>query len=132
MTVVADTRLLIVHAFPVDEDERARIGELMRHSLRERLIIPAVVVTEFFKTAGKEIGKQGASTQISLLKEHGGVISDIDEGIALLAGELLLKDNKRSIGDSLIAATALHLHASHVVSDDPHFLEFGLKTKWMA
>jgi predicted nucleic acid-binding protein len=43
----------------------------------------------------------------------------------------LLKKEKRSIGDSLIAATAIHLHASHVVSDDPHFQEFGVKTKWM-
>jgi predicted nucleic acid-binding protein len=100
--------------------------------LREHLIIPAVVITEFLKTAGKSMGKQAASTQISLLKEHGGAIFDINEEIALLARELLLKDDKRSVGDSLIAATALCLHVSYIVSDDPHFHDFGLKTKWMS
>lgn len=100
--------------------------------LREHLVIPAVVVTEYFKTVGKEIGKQAVSTQLSLLKDHDVIISDINEDIALLAGELLLRDEKRSIGDALIAATALYSHASHVISDDPHFHEFGLKTKWIA
>jgi predicted nucleic acid-binding protein len=131
MTLVADTRLLLVHTFPADENERDKVRELMRHSLRERLIIPAVVLTEYFKTAGKNIGKQAASTQISLLKENGGIISDVNEDVALLAGELLLKDEKRSVGDALIAATALHLRSSHVVTDDSHFHEFGLKTKWI-
>ena len=107
MTLVADTRLLLVHTFPADDRERSPIGELMRRSLRECLMIPVIVVTEYLKTAEKNIGKEGVSTQISLLKEHGGVISDINERIALLAGELLLKDDKRSVGDSLIAATAL-------------------------
>ena len=131
MTLVADTRFLLVHTFPADENERDRIRELMRRSLRERLVIPAVVVTEYFKTAGKNIGKQGVLTQISLLKENGGIISDINEEIALMAGELLVKDEERSIGDALIAATALHFRSSHVVSDDPHFHKFGLKTKWI-
>ena len=90
-----------------------------------------MVVTEYFKTAGKNIGKQGVSTQISLLKENGGIISDINEDIALMAGELLVKDEERSIGDALIAARALHLRSSHVVSDDRHFHKFGLKTKWI-
>lgn len=131
MTLVADTRFLLVHTFPADENEKDRIRELMRQSLRERLVIPAVVLTEYFKTAGKNIGKQGVSTQISLLKENGGTISDINEEIALLAGELLLKDEARSIGDTLIAATAFHFRSSHILSDDPHFHEFGLKTKWI-
>jgi predicted nucleic acid-binding protein len=131
MTLVADTRLLLVHTFPVDENERDRIKELMRRSLREHLVIPAVVVTEYFKIAGKIIGRQGASTQISVLKDNGGIIFEINEEIAILAGELLLKDEERSIGDALIAATALHLRSSYIVSDDPHFHEFGLKTKWI-
>jgi predicted nucleic acid-binding protein len=132
MTVVADTRFLLVYAFPADQGERERIRELMRRSLREHLVIPSVVITEYFKTAGKKIGKQGVSTQISILKENGADISDVDETTALLAGEMLLKDEKRSIGDVLIAATCLILRASHVVSDDPHFHEFGLKTTWIS
>jgi predicted nucleic acid-binding protein len=131
MTDVADTRFLIVHTFPADAGERDRISDLMHQSLREGLVIPSVVITEYFRTAGKKIGKQSVSTQISILKENGAEISDLDENIASLAGELSLKNEKRSIGDTLIAATALALHASHIVTDDPHFREFDLKTKWI-
>jgi len=131
MTHVADTRFLLVHAFPADKDERQRVRDLMRRALRERLVIPSVVVTEFFKTAGRRIGKQGVSTQISVLKENGAEVSDLDEGTAILAGELSLKNEKRSIGDTIIAATALTIQASHIVTDDLHFHEFGLKTKWI-
>ena len=131
MTLVADTRFLLVYSFPADQDERENIRDLMRKSLRDRLVIPAVVITEYFKTAGEKIGKQGVMNQISLLKDNGANIFAIDESTASLAGELLLKDMKRSMGDALIAATATILHASHVVSDDPHFHEFNLKTKWI-
>ncbi|HYB04338.1 MAG TPA: PIN domain-containing protein [Nitrososphaerales archaeon] len=131
MTLVADTRFLLVHTFPADEAERSSIRDLMRSSLRQRLAIPSVAVTEYFKTAGKRIGKQGVANQISILKENGAVVYSIDEIAALLAGEFLLRDEKRSIGDSLIAATAVVLHASHILSDDPHFQEFGLKTRWI-
>ena len=61
----------------------------------------------------------------------GARIFAVDESTALLAGEMLLKDEKRSIGDALIAATALILNASYVVTDDPRFHEFDLKTRWV-
>ncbi|MHB2035583.1 MAG: PIN domain-containing protein [Nitrososphaerales archaeon] len=131
MTLVADTRFLLVYTFPADQEERERIRELMRRSLREQLVIPAVVVTEYFKTAGRKIGKQGVTNQISVLKDNGARIFAVDESTALLAGEILLKDEKRSIGDALIAAAALILHASYIVTDDPHFHEFDLKTRWI-
>jgi len=131
LTHVADTRFLLVHTFPADADERDRVGELMHRTLREHLVIPSVVVTEYFRTAGRKIGKGGVSTQISVLKDSGAEISDLDEATAVLAGELSLKNERRSIGDTLIAATALIIKASHVITDDPHFHEFGLKTKWI-
>ncbi len=131
MTLVADTRFLIVHTFPANEEERDRIRELMHRSLREHLVIPSVVVTEYFKTAGRKLGKQGVSTQLSVLKENGAEISPLDESTSFLAGELSLKNQKRSIGDTIIAATALAIRASHIISDDPHFRELGLKTKWL-
>jgi len=131
MTHVADTRFLLVHTFPVDEQERARTRELMHRSLRDHMVIPSIVVTEYFRTAGRKIGKQGVSTQISVLKENGAEISDLDEGTAFLAGELSLKNERRSIGDTIIAATALVFQASDIITDDTHFHEFGLKTKWI-
>jgi len=131
MTDVADTRFLLVHTFPADEVERERIRDLMHRSLRGHLVIPAVVVTEYYRTAGRKLGKDGASTQINVLKENGAEISELDENMAVLAGELSLENEKTSIGDTLIAATALDIQASHIITDDPHFREFGLRTKWI-
>jgi predicted nucleic acid-binding protein len=131
MTLVADTRFLLFYTFPADSRERDLMRQLMQRSLRERLVIPSVVITEYFKSAGKKIGIAGISTQISVLKGNGATVFDIDEATASRAGELLLENEQRSIGDSLIAATALELRASHVVSDDPHFHAFGLKTRWI-
>jgi predicted nucleic acid-binding protein len=102
----------------------------MRASLRDHLVVPSIVVTEYIKIAGKIIGKQAALNQISIMKESGAEVVSLDEQIAVLGGELALRDEKKSIGDTLIAATAISMHASHVVSDDPHFRDFGLKTKW--
>ncbi len=131
MTVVADTRFLLVHTFPSSDDERDHIRDLMSASLREHLVVPSVVLTEFFKTAGRRIGKQSVLARIYAIKDSGAEILSLDEDRALLAGQLLLKNGKRSTGDALIAATAIDVRATHVISDDPHFLDFGLKTKWL-
>lgn len=131
MTLIADTRLLLAYTFPTSDEERELIRQLLQHSLRDHLVIPSIVFTEYMKNAGKVIGKEAASARLLNLKEKGADVQDINESIAFRAGELLLRDQKRSIGDALIAATALELHATHVLTDDPHFREFGLKTKWI-
>ena len=130
MTAVADTRLLLVFAFPSTERERERIREVMHESLREPLIIPAVVVTEYVKAAGKRIGKEAAIAKIAGLKESGAEITTFDERTAVRAGELLLAFGDKPIGDAIIAATTLIRKARHVISDDPHFKELGLRTRW--
>ncbi|MGI0086282.1 MAG: hypothetical protein ACREBQ_14480, partial [Nitrososphaerales archaeon] len=79
---MADTRFLLVHTFPFDEKEREDIRQLMLCSLRDHLLIPSVVLAEYFKTAGRKIGKQGVLTRIFNLKESGALVSDIDESIA--------------------------------------------------
>lgn len=130
MTVIADTRFLIVFTFPSTEQEKGNIRELMHRALRERLIIPTVVIAEYIRTTGRKIGKESATTRIADLKESGAEIASLDEEIALRAGELLLRHGDKPMGDAIIAATALIKGASHVVSDDPHFKELGLKTRW--
>ena len=131
MTAVADTRFLVVFTFPSTEREKESVRELMHQSLRERLIIPTVVVTEYLKAAGRKIGKAAAMAKIANLKESGAEIAALDEKTAVKAGELLLAHGEKPIGDAIIAAAALIKKARHVISDDPHFGEFGLRTKWM-
>ena len=132
MTVVADTRFLIVFSFPSTEGERDRVRELMYRSLRDRLVIPSVVITEYIKTAGSGMGKESAVARIAGLKESGAEVAVLDEKTAMRAGALLLEHADKPIGDALIAATALIRRASHVITDDPHFQQFGLKTRWVA
>jgi hypothetical protein len=75
----------------------------MRSSLRQHLATPSIAVTKYGKATGRRIGKQGAANRIAILKENRAIVSIIDESTAIVAGELLLKDEKRSTGDSLIA-----------------------------
>jgi predicted nucleic acid-binding protein len=131
MTVVADTRFLVVFTFPSTDDEASKARELMHRSLRERLVVPSIVVAEYVKAAGKKIGRDGALTRLANLKEGGATVMGLDERTAVRAGDLLLRRDV-PIGDAIVAATALTARASHVLSDDPHLAALGIRTKWIA
>lgn len=131
MTAVADTRFLIVHTFPSTEVERDSIRGLMHRCLRERLIIPTVVLTEYLRIAGKKIGRQRATARILQLRESGAEFIPLDEKTAFLAGNMLLENREKPIGDAIIAATLVGKGASYVISDDPDFEDFGVTTRWI-
>ncbi len=129
--VIADTRFLIVHTLPSTELEREKIDELMHLHLREGLLIPTVVVVEYLKVAGRKLGKQAAILRIQKLKNDGAEFISLDEKIAFTAGELLLKEPEKPIGDVIIAATSLNAKARFLISDDPEFEQLWVKTKWI-
>ncbi len=53
------------------------------------------------------------------------------EEIASRAGELLVKDQKLSIADAIIASTALVEADGRLYTDDPHFKQIpGIRTVW--
>ena len=103
----------------------------MDESLRRGLLMPSIVVTEFIKLAGKRLGEEAALIFLKELTTRGATIVAIDEKIALEAGKLSLRQWDVPIADSLIGATTLVHRAEHVVSDDQHFKQIKLKTKWL-
>jgi len=131
LTVVADTRLLLAFKFPPTKETKQRIVSLMEESLRRGLLVPSIVATEFIKLAGKRLGEEAALIFLKELTTRRATIIAIDEKVAIEAGKLALRHWNVSIADVLISATMIVHHAEHIVSDDPHFKDMRLRTKWL-
>ncbi len=131
MTSVADSRLLLTLEFPPNPEAKVKIRDLFEKELRGRMLAPSIVLTEFIKHAGAKIGEDAAKTKIRLLKDMGLQIVALDEECALVAGSLLLSKQDTPIADALIASLVKNSLADYVLTDDTHFKELGIKTKWI-
>jgi len=131
LTGIADTRLMLTLEFPPTENTSEKIEEFVKREIAKQLIAPSIVLTEFVKYAGSRIGEDAAKNRLRLLKEKGLRILPITEKIALTAGSLLLINRNAPIADALIASFVKDGVAEYVVTDDPHFKAFGIKTKWI-
>ena len=117
--------------FPPDEETKEAIEGLLRKELKEKLLAPSLVLTEFVKVAGSRMGKDSAHARLSVLRERGMQTAPIGEREALSGGDLLLAHPETPIADALIAAFVVNRLAEYVVSDDPHYRGLGVKTKWI-
>ena len=131
MTGIADTRIMLTLEFPPTENTSEKIEEFVKREIAKQLIAPSIVLTEFVKYAGLRIGEDAAKNRLRLLEEKGLRILPITEKIALAAGSLLLTNRNAPIADALIASFVKEGVAEYVVTDDPHFKAFGIKTKWI-
>jgi len=103
----------------------------MEESLRRGLLVPSIVVTEFIRLAGKRVGEEAALVFLKGLTIRGANIVAVDEKIAVEAGKLALRHWDVPIADILIGATTILYHAENIISDDQHFKQMELKTKWL-
>jgi len=131
LTVVADTRFLLTFEFPPTKETKQRMANLMDESLRRGLLLPSIVLTEFIKLAGKKLGEESALIFLRELTTRGASVIAIDERIAIESGKLALKYWDVPIADVLISATMIVHRAEHIVSDDGHFKDMKLKTRWV-
>jgi len=131
LTAVADTRFLLTFKFPPTKETKQKMAKLMEESLRRGLLLPSIVITEFIKLAGKRLGEEAALTFLKELTIRGASIVAIDESIATEAGKLALRHWNVPVADTLISATMIMHSAEHIVSDDQHFKDMKLKTKWL-
>src|SRR5438445_9453143 len=76
----------------------------MTRELRNKLLALSIVLTEFLKIAGARIGEATARLRLTLLKERGMRTLDLNEEMALSAGNLLLKHQQIPIANALIAS----------------------------
>jgi predicted nucleic acid-binding protein len=131
LTSIVDTRLLFTLEFPPNPEIKQKTKLFLEKELKERLILPTIVLTEFVEIAGSRIGKEAAQNRLRLLKERGTQIAPLDEEHALIAGSLLLSNRNISTADAIIASYVKTGDAEYVITDDPHFKALGIKTKWL-
>ena len=131
MTSVADTRLLIFLEFPANQEMALKTRDFLEKELRDRLLAPSIILTEFVEVAGAKIGEGVAKNRLRLLKDRGIQIVPIEEENALIAGSLLLSHRNVPIADAIIASYVKTGVAECVLTDDPHFKALGVKTKWL-
>ena len=128
MALILDTRFLIAHTFPPTERDREKLREFVVRRAGEGFVIPAVVVAEFIKVAGRRLGSERAEVRLRVWISSGAKVAPIDERVAFEAGRMALARGV-PLADALVAAVAKST-GGVMVSDDPHFRELGVKTTW--
>jgi predicted nucleic acid-binding protein len=121
-----DSRFFIEFYYSTNQNLRQKIMEKKRIKKR---YISAVVVHEVYNVTLTRQDREVAKTRAALIKEDFQVIP-VDNQIAQISAELRHKYNM-SMGDSMIAATALMLKAV-CITDDPHFKQIKeIETAWI-
>ena len=89
------------------------------------------MLTEFVQIAGARIGESPALLRLNLLKERGMRVIPLGEELALAAVRLLLSHPDVPIADALIASLVKIGEAEYVITDDPHYQDMKVRTKWV-
>ena len=131
LTAVADAPLLLTLQFPPSKEKGKRVEEAISREVVGRLLAPSIVLTEFVKIAGARIGESAALLRLNLLKERGMRVIPLGEELALVAGRLLLSHPDVPIADALIASLVKIGEAEYVITDDPHYQDMKVRTKWV-
>ena len=131
LTAVADAPLLLTLQFPPSKEIGKRVEEAIGREVVGRLLAPSIVLTEFVKIAGARIGESAALLRLNLLKERGMRVIPLGEELALAAVRLLLSHPDVLIADALIASLVKIEEAEYVITDDPHYQDMKVRTKWV-
>ena len=122
---VYDTRFFVDSYYSKDE---LLLKKIRAHRARKRYV-SVIVVHEVYNLALKREGRETAKNQVAHISEEFEVVP-VDDQIAETSAELRHKYHL-SMGDSMIAATALALEAV-CISDDPHFEQIKeIETAWI-
>jgi predicted nucleic acid-binding protein len=121
-----DTRFFIELFYSKDQTVKRKIEEKKRIKNK---YVSTVVIHEIYNVTLTRQDREVAKTRTALIKEDFHVIP-VDGQIAQISAELRHKYNL-SMGDSMIAATALVLKAV-CITDDPHFKQIKeIETAWI-
>jgi len=101
-----------------EEEEEGPYFKLAQKIKNQKItgVISAVTLTELVIHLGKDIYRQ----KLKELVSSNLVIIDVNQGIAIRAGELHM-NQKLPLGDALIAATGITENVKHVLTEDGHF-----------
>jgi predicted nucleic acid-binding protein len=121
-----DSRFFIELFYSKDQTVKRKIEEKKRIKNK---YVSTVVIHEIYNVTLTRQDREVAKTRTALIKEDFQVIP-VDDQIAQTSAELRHKYNL-SMGDSMIAATALVLKAV-CITDDPHFKQIKeIETAWI-
>lgn len=122
---VYDTRFFAESYYSKD---RVALDRIRSHRALKRYV-SAVVIHEVYQLAISREGREVARLKVANLLGTFVVVA-VDTQIAQISAELRHK-YQLSMGDSIIAATALMLKAV-CISDDPHFRQIKeIETDWI-
>jgi predicted nucleic acid-binding protein len=123
---VYDTRFFTQLYSSTDDEKRRKIRAEM---VRKEKYVSSVVIHEFYHITIAVEGRETAKTKVAYVKE-GFEIIPVDTQIAEVSAELRHKYHI-SMGDSMIAATALMLKAV-CITDDQHIKQIKeIETAWI-
>ena len=123
---VYDTRFFTQLYYSKDEP---LLKKIKAEKARKEKYVSAVVVHEIYNLAIAREGREAAKLKVALLKQ-GFEVVPVDDQIAQISAELRHKYGL-SMGDSMIAATALTLKAV-CITDDQHIKQIKeIETAWI-
>ena len=126
LKAVYDSRFFVEFFYSKEGDLRRKIKE--EKKCKERYV-SAVAIHEVYRLSLAREGRETAKLRATLMAKDFQVVS-VDDQIGRVSAELRNKYDL-SMGDSMIAATALKLNAV-CISDDPHFQQIKeIKTTWI-
>ncbi len=121
-----DSRFFIELFYSTDQTQRRKIEEKKRIKNK---YVSAIVLHEVYNVSLARQGREVAKERAATMKEDFQIIP-VDEQIAQASAELRHKYNL-SMGDSMIATTALMLKAV-CITDDQHIKQIKeIQTAWI-
>ncbi len=125
-TAVYDTRFFIELYRTTDEETRRKIRAEMT---RKEKYVSSVVIHELYNNTIETDDRETAKTQVAYVKQDFKIVP-VDSKVAEISAELRHKYHI-SMGDSMIAATALMLKAV-CITDDQHIKQIKeIQTAWI-
>ncbi len=127
-----DTRFFLTHFLAETERVRESTKRKAEALRRAEAYVPTIVLHEVYKFEHETAGIDVASLRIDSIVRSRFRIIDLDTTIALSAARLRITHRGLPTADSIIAATALEMKSTGVVTDDPHFSEIkGINVEWV-
>ena len=116
-----DTRFLIEHYYSDNKETKQKTTRKLKNlAQRKEGIVPTIVISEIVKTICEKIGKEEAEICYLDIVTSSLQIQELNSKIAKQAGLLKCQHKNISMGDCIIAATAI-ANQARILSDDPHF-----------
>ena len=121
MKEVLDTRFLREYFYANDEVTKEKTSRKLKSLIdKNEGVLPTIVIAEITQITCEIRGKDIAKSRYQALVQSELQIENLTPQIAQQAGLLKCAYKNLSMGDCIIAATAVENHAK-IVSDDPHF-----------